>query len=134
MENASKALIMAGAILIAILIISLGLMVFNSFTKNTDPESTLEPEIISAFNSKIIPYIGESISGSQVNTLIQLARSINQKAIAEGNNTKTITITGKATLNPNDGSYKTVETGKFYKVEIKEYNNGLINKINVSEN
>ena len=34
MENASKALIMAGSILIAILIISLGIVIFNRFGDN----------------------------------------------------------------------------------------------------
>ena len=36
MENASKALIIAGAILIAILLISLGIIMFNSSSGTTD--------------------------------------------------------------------------------------------------
>jgi len=36
MENASKALIIAGAILISILLISLGIMMFNSSKGTTD--------------------------------------------------------------------------------------------------
>lgn len=39
MENASKALIIAGAILISILLISLGIIMFNSSKSTTDQAS-----------------------------------------------------------------------------------------------
>ena len=92
MENASKALILAGSILIAIIIISLGIVVFRNMSAPVQRESSLTEQQISAFNSKISPYLGESVSGSQVNALMQLVRTINTKAENENDTAKKITI------------------------------------------
>jgi len=125
MENASKALIMAGSILIAIIIISLGIMIFNNMSNSVKNESNLDKQQISAFNSKITPYIGESISGSQVNTLIQLVRTINQKADNENDTKRKIKVNNSYTLTK-------YETGKFYEVK-GNYENGLLTIITIQE-
>jgi len=57
MENASKALIIAGAILISILLISVGILIFNSISGITDNASTTDDamELAAALeNAKII--------------------------------------------------------------------------------
>ena len=77
MENASKALIIAGAILLSILIISLGLMVYNQ-ARDTVGSVNLSQQEIEAFNAKFTSYEGEIVSGSQVNSLIQTVISSNQ--------------------------------------------------------
>ena len=82
MENASKALIIAGAILLAIVIISLGLIVVNN-VRNTVDTSNLSEQEIQAFNAKFVAYEGPSVSGSRVNSLIQQVIATNQ-AIADG--------------------------------------------------
>lgn len=71
MENASKALLIAGAILLSILIIAVGIAVFTSAKGTIDDamNSMSEQEII-AFNSKFLSYQGESVSGTQVKALI----------------------------------------------------------------
>ena len=51
MENASKALIIAGAILLSILLISLGIMIFNQ-AQTTVQDSGMSQAEISTFNSK----------------------------------------------------------------------------------
>ena len=60
MENASKALIIAGAILIAILLISVGILVMNSVSKPLD-EAGSEANSMAAqmFNSKFVNYAGK---------------------------------------------------------------------------
>ena len=68
MENASKALIIAGAILLAILLISLGIMIFGQ-AQDTVNNSGMSQAEISAFNNKFIKYEGER-SGSVVKTLV----------------------------------------------------------------
>jgi len=83
MENASKALIIAGAILLAIVIISLGLVVVNNVRNVTDNTNLSEQEIQS-FNAKFIAYEGENVSGSRVNSLIQQVISTNQALYNEG--------------------------------------------------
>lgn len=127
MENASKALIMAGSILIAIIIISLGIVVFRKMAGNVENESSLTKEQMASFNSKISPYIGESVSGAQVNALMQLVRTINQKAENEDDTVRKITIS----YNGNDGITR-VDTGNFYIVE-GDYKDGLLTIIRVKD-
>lgn len=69
MENASKALIIAGAILIAIVLVSVGVIVVNSL--NTDNAvSTMTEQEIKAFNAKFESSTGPNVSGSVVKSLI----------------------------------------------------------------
>ena len=126
MENASKALIMAGSILIAIIIISLGIMVFRNMSGSVEKEANLTKQQIAAFNSKISPYLGESVSGSQVNALMERVRTINAKANNEGDTAKKITVNGSETVTTR------YETGKFYKVE-GQYKEGLLTVLTVTE-
>ena len=150
MENASKALIIAGAILIALLIISLGIFTFNKMSDSAKKIANLDKEEIQAFNSKLTPYTGENISGSQVNSLIQYVISVNNTAVSTEDTIKIITITypaasgGKNTISVTNGrvtysnasASRKVKTGgsNYYKVK-EEYSNdtGLINKITVEE-
>lgn len=129
MENASKALIMAGAVLISIIIISLGIVVFRKIAAPVQRESSLTEQQVSAFNSRILPYIGDSVSGSQVNALMQIVRTINTKANNEQDELQKITIS----YNSNPGITR-VDTGKFYKVEgIYNDYTGLLTTVNVSD-
>ena len=77
MENASKALIIAASILIAILIIALGVTIFNRAQDAASTES-LDTAEINMFNQKFEKYStgdSEDILGSQVKTLISTAIS-----------------------------------------------------------
>ena len=69
MENASKALIIAGAILLAILIISLGIMVYRQASGVVD-SNAMDEVAVSTFNEKFQQYVGENIRGANVNALI----------------------------------------------------------------
>ena len=69
MENASKALIIAGAILLSILLISLGIMIFNT-AQDTTKNSGMTQAQVAAFNNKFSKYEGK-IKGSEVRSLIQ---------------------------------------------------------------
>ena len=90
MENASKALIIAGAILLAIVIISLGLIVVNNSRSVTENANLSEQEIQS-FNAKFAAYEGTNVSGSRVNSLIQQVIATNSSLIDEGK-TQFVTI------------------------------------------
>ena len=107
MENASKALLIAGAILLVILIISLGLVVYNQ-AKESVGSANLNQQEIEAFNSKFTAYEGNGISGSQVNQLIQTVISSNQAAKNSGENTgvyiKFPSITEQSGGNPSGGN------------------------------
>ena len=128
MENASKALIIAGAILLSILIISLGLMVYNN-AKSAVGSADLSEAEIQAFNAKFTSYVGDNITGSQVNALIQQVITSNQSNInsKSGNyvtltftnlngNEKTISVTNDVQNTSDNGIFQAA-TGKRYKVE-----------------
>ena len=134
MENASKALIIAGSILVAILIISLGVMVFNRFSGTAKEMANMNEQEISAFNSKIQPYLGNSITGSQVNSLLQYCLSVNMSAKQSGDTRKVITVSGAASINADSTSFTRVETGgKPYIVQgTYDANTGLLTQINIT--
>lgn len=146
MENASKALIIAGAILISIMVVSLGVFIFNKMAGSAKEAANMDEQEITAFNSKIIAYVGDSISGSQVNALIQYIISVDTKAISSGDTVKRIVVTdnssgvadGKLVSFLSDGTKlentKKVNTGKYYKVTAEYGSNGLINKVIVTAN
>ena len=70
MENASKALIIAGAILLAILLITLGIYIFQQ-AQSTVNNSGMSQAEVQSFNSQFTKYEGESVKGSVVKSLIQ---------------------------------------------------------------
>ena len=69
MENASKALIIAGAILLSILIIALGIYVFNMAKGVTDTTLLSETEV-QTYNTQFTAYKGKVI-GSALDGLIE---------------------------------------------------------------
>ena len=75
MENASKALIIAGAILLAILLISLGIMIFTQ-AQDTVSNSGMSEAEAQSFNSKFTKYEGD-IKGTMVKSLVQEVLSNN---------------------------------------------------------
>lgn len=70
MENATKALLIAAAVLVAILIISLGIGIFNMASEQVDNAGDLSEYQIQQFNDKFKKYEGTNVSGSDVNAMI----------------------------------------------------------------
>lgn len=94
MENASKALIIAGAILLSILIISLGIMVYNN-AKNTVGSASLDKQEIQTFNSDFEKYVGDNKTASEVRTMISEVIASNASE-TNGGKGRTITINNVA--------------------------------------
>lgn len=90
MENASKALIIAGAILLSILIISLGIMVYNN-AKNTVGSASLDKQEIQTFNSDFEKYVGNNKTASEVRTMISEVIASNASE-TNGGKGRTITV------------------------------------------
>ena len=145
MENASKALILAGSVLVAIMVISLGVVIFRNMSGAAKEQANLDEQVITTFNADITPYLGTNVSGSQVNTLRQLVISINNKAKRDGDTVKRVSMILKnggtdtviAGFNATDGTVITgtkVETGVFYTVQATRGSSGLINTITVTQN
>ena len=150
MENASKALIIAGSILLAILLISLGIVIYTQSQKTIDSMNMNEQEI-QAFNNKFIQYEGNNKRGAEVNALVQLIRVNNQSAASEESKGKIVilTVSGisdpnsskliKITTDPNTGVMSTQDnhtnifpSGSIFKVEFS-YKNGLIHEVQVKK-
>lgn len=136
MENASKALIIAGSILIAIMIISLGIVIFNRFGNSAKKMANMDKQEIAAFNSKITPYVGNHVSGTQVNTLLQYCLSVNMSAKQSGNTYQAISVDGETTLDKDSTSYTRVTTGSnvSYTVDATQDSNGLMTTITITKN
>ena len=70
MENASKALLIAGAILLCILIIAIGMFIYNSAQSTiTDSLTSLSTQESEAFNNQFVSYEGVQ-TGSNIKALM----------------------------------------------------------------
>jgi len=107
MENASKALIVAGSILIAIMIIALGVTIFNKATSSADATS-LDSTEITMFNSKFEKYASTQ-SGSQVKSMISFAISIASTNKEEPSKLPTITY-GETTATGGETATGSIQT------------------------
>ena len=81
MENASRALIIAGSVLIAIFIISLGVFVFNQASSNVSKDK-LKSQAVKAHNSTFESYFGTDISSTEVKALLTNIRTNNSSAVS----------------------------------------------------
>ena len=131
MENASKALLIAGAILLAILIISLGIMVFQN-ARSTVGNANLDEQEIQTFNSKFISYVGSNKTASTVESLIQTAIASNAAETKSGAN-RHVTIEGviSGKTEPTDLGSAVISRTKTYTIKVKTYEQGLIKVLQV---
>ena len=140
MENASKALIIAGAILLAILIISLGIMIYNQASGVVNNNSMSEVDI-SSFNTRFTQYQGNNIRGAQVNSLLEQVRTNNVTYQDDSSRQVSVNVTAsnwQSGTKPSgniagNSSYSTALTGETYKVQCTmDEDTGLVNKITIS--
>ena len=107
MENASKALIIAGAILLAILIISLGILIYNQ-ASGVATENSMDEVSIQTFNNKFLQYAGKQ-KGAAVRALLSQISASNASEGANGHQVKT---------NPEDVNTASIKTGETYTVTV----------------
>ena len=127
MENASKALIIAGAILLAILIIGLGVYIYRQAAGVIDT-GTMDQLVVSQFNAQFEPYLGNNVSGSNVKQLIKIINASNR---AKEDLPVTIEVDGEEVKNDSK-----IKSGNTYKVESSSEGNkaGYIEKITITKN
>ena len=77
MENASKALIIAGAILLSIAIIGVGMFVYRSVSETITGAADMSEQEIAAYNGEFETY-GQKQRGTQVKALCDKVRHHNQ--------------------------------------------------------
>ena len=119
MENASKALIIAGAILISILIVGLGVIIYNNVS-GIATDANMDTQAISTHNSPFEGYYGESQSGSNVRALMTAVSANNRSAAANdeniGNRIQVRLVDG-STAETTITSGTAIKTGRTYKVK-----------------
>ena len=135
MENASKALIIAGAILLAILIIGLGVFIYNQ-ASNAIGNTGMDQLAIQQFNGQFESYEGRK-SGSQVKQLLKTVISNN---FTHSDDTSMMVWVNDSSLYPSDYTElpsinrpTKIGSGQMYNVSFQRNNkNGIIQGILIS--
>ncbi len=127
MENASKALIIAGAILLAILLISLGIIIFSQ-AQDTINNSGMSQAELQTYNSQFLKYEG-SQKGTVVKSMIQEVLAVNNN----GSSVEKIKVMyGGADLAASTNPTSGIDSSQTYTVTL-QYNSstGRVNQINI---
>ena len=126
MENASKALIIAGAILISILIVGLGVIIYNNVSGIASDTSGIDQQAVSSHNSPIESYFSDHTSGSNVRALINYVNGINRTAQANddviGNYIYLKAADTSIASNNAQVTASNIKTGRSYHVYISDDN------------
>lgn len=142
MENASKALLIAGAILICILLIGVGMMVYQGALGGVEEGiAKMSQNEKRMFNESFTSYEGEKVSGSNVKALIRNIISNNgANAEIEG---KLVSIDGDKKFDVTAENLQTnemsaysaqINTGATYKVVLEYSGASLVNKAVITRN
>ena len=131
MENATKALLIAAAVLIAILIISFALIIYNMAAETAGNVNLSEAEM-TQFNSKFTAFEGSNVSGAQVNALLTTVLTHNQREASEGTN-RQVKVSGEVTQETTATSITKVPSNGRYTVTCI-LSKGLVNEISIDDN
>lgn len=129
MENASKALIIAGAILISILLIGVGMFIFNAANEPLSSAGSQMDEMAkNMFNSKFENYEGKQ-KGSSVKALISAIITSN----AQNEDGLKVTVNTDNDTAAELSTYRSsITDGKTYTVKIVYNDAGLVANINIT--
>lgn len=153
MENASKALLIAGAILLCILIIAIGMFIYNSASSTiTDSLTSLSTQEVEAFNNQFTSYEGVQ-TGSNVRALmgrlianadtyadepakIPALKIIQTRSNGNGAEDEVVETAGETRdyIDACGRIRNTVETKHEYYVIINYQTNGLIDYVHIEYN
>ena len=140
MENASKALIMAGGVLIGVLVISLAVYLFVSFGQTSaEINDENSQKQLTQFNSKFTSYEGKkNLTIYDAITVAGYANENNKYYDNDSNYIIIVNLDGKRIDNNLSNIEKTIKTQNkkaeeltVYKCEVKDYHeNGRVKTIN----
>ena len=137
MDNASKALIMAGAILISIAIVGVGVFIFSSTSSITNSgQQQLDASAAQMANSTLRQYAGDRQRGSTVNEFVEYVRVLNT------NDTFPVDLTFVTTMDGTSGGMNIPASGdpgvvanSYYTVKLKDNDSdGYYDQIWVKKN
>lgn len=127
MENASQALIIAGAILLAILIIAIGMFIFNTAsTRIKSGANEIDKQSIQAQNTIYQNYMDKRIKGSEVRTFLEKINT--SVANAEAKKAVSLDIQfGEPAPNVSQGGAPVSEMSEDTEDAYKAYSSAIIN-------
>lgn len=133
MENATKALLIAAAVLVAILLISFGVGIFQMGEEATSGMNLSQQEV-QAFNQQFNQYAGNGKRGSEVNALLKTVVQSNIKQNTEGNTSRMVSVTGAGvSISGAQNTIPTVDTAAVYNVNVQlDTTTGLVKTITLS--
>lgn len=148
MENASKALIIAGAILLSILIIAIGMYIYNSSQNSINQAATqISQQEVNAFNATFLMYEDKQI-GTNVRSLINAMSSgasqnaeeesklpdlVYQAASASEDPTTVTSVVGDTQISAFNTARTAIQARHYYYVQFElNATSGLIDKVIVS--
>ncbi len=137
MDNASKALIMAGAILIAVALVSLGVYLYQSAASSVgDSTEYMDSAKVETQNAKFEQYAGNREKGPNVKNLIRAVGTFNANQVWPEKISIVITPkVGSASSGDTSNLANSIEDRKYYEVTMDEYDDtyGYLTKIGIKE-
>lgn len=132
MENASKALLIAGGVLIALVIISMFILMFSRISNiQEEQEKKTQMEQLTAFNEEYEAYNKKVMYGTDVITLINKTAENNKKYSENADYKIVVTLDGKPITTSKDLIGTDMEK-TIFKCSGTKYNNlGRICEINI---
>lgn len=134
MENASKALLIAGAVLICIVLISIGMLIVNSSQDVTSQvDDITKTQSVTSFNSTYSNYQGTQ-KGAAVKTLFQSVSANNSQNTSE--HTVTIVLDGRTITKASDitAAAADIVSSATYKIVMSGIDgDGYINEITIQK-
>lgn len=136
MENATKALLIAAAVLITILIISLGVVIYNKASESMG-SMDMSAQEAQAFNDQFLKYNGTGKRGAEVNALLNTVLNNNMSEVQKNGATseKIVSITGSsgAAVDQSTGTMTKVDAAKVYTITVKiNPATSLVNEIEIN--
>lgn len=125
MDNASKALVMAGAILIAVMLISLGVLLFNQARERTTGlVAGVDSDIVNSHNNIFENFVGVNKSQADVRSLVSRISAYNANTADSAKYGK-ITVSGTGIGGNQTTGYTLNESqakaGMFYTIKVTNY-------------
>ena len=141
MDNASKALIMAGAILISLALVGLGVYIFTvSSDLQSDTQQQMDVMKAQTTNKQLTNYEDKKVRGSQVKALFDLVDTLNMQEvfpvnIRYGTITKAYTWASGTNSSPAMDSGDSVRESAYYEIVMQDMvaNDGYIDTNEIRE-
>lgn len=145
MENATKAIVMAGAVLIGIIIISVGVLLWRNYSEfSANNSENIRNQQLSEFNVKFQKYnYNENeknyATAQDVRTIVNLVKDYNEKynqtlvQVVYNNSSAILSWDDKRWIDFLEEANKSQDTGQkiVFKVNVSDEGNDIVSKISI---